>query len=173
MLCESLRKVWGSFIVKKITAAITQFNVLEDIQHGFIAGKGTDSASILHINHIEDTQEYTGISHQSTFDLKRAFDSVGIPCQYWGLRRVGVPAEMAHDMATADVGGTTVVRSPFAEFLWHQLPYHCVKTDGHYPPCWFKSTEDSALVDSFSPERGAGQGGQDSPLKWVIVFDMV
>ena len=173
MLCDSLRKVWGCFIVKKITVAMTQFHVLEDIQHGFIAGKGTDSASILHINHMEDTQEYTGISHQSTFDLKRAFDSVGIPCQYWGLRRVGVPAETAHDMATADVGGTTVVRSPFAEFLWHHLPYQCVKTDGQYPPSWFKSTEDSALVDSFSPERGACQGGQDSPLKWVIVFDMV
>ena len=122
---------------------------------------------------MEDIEEYTGVSHQTSFDLMRAFDSVSISCQYWGLRRVGVPDEMAHDMATSDVGGTTIVRSPFAEFLWSQLPYQCVKTEGTQPPGWFSATPESAIVDSFCPERGTGQGLTNSPTKWVIVFDII
>ena len=173
MLCEALRKIWGKAILTKITMALHHAQVLEDVQHGFISGKGTDTASILHINHMEDVQERTGTSHQTSFDLQRAFDSVSISSQYWGLRRVGVPKAMALDMATSDVGGTTVVRSPFAEFLWSQLPYACVKTDGTTPVGWFAATPDSMIVDSFCPERGTGQGVIDSPTKWTINFDII
>ena len=80
---------------------------------------------------------------------------------------------MALDMATSDVGGTTVVRSPFAEFLWSQLPYACVKTNSSKPAGWFAATPDSEIVDSFCPERGTGQGLIDSPTKWDIVFDII
>ena len=173
MLCEALRKIWGKAILSKVTVALHHAQVLEDVQHGFIGGKGTDTASILHINHMEDVQERTGTSHQTSFDLQRAFDSVSISSQYWGLRRVGVPKTMALDMATSDVGGTTVVRSPFAEFLWSQLPYACVKTDGNTPVGWFAATPDSMIVESFCPERGTGQGLIDSPTKWTINFDII
>ena len=173
MLCEALRKLWSGAILTRVSAALTRCHVLEEVQHGFTAGKGTDTASILHLNYVEDVEERSGVSHLSSFDLQAAFDSVSIPCQYWSLRRVGVPANTAHDMATADVGGTTVVRSPFAEFLWSQLPYQCVKTTGTTPIAWFTATDDSAQIESFCPERGTGQGAIDSPLKWNLVFDII
>ena len=173
MLCEALRKLWTTIILSKITSAFTKHHVLEEIQHGFVSAKGTDTASILHLNHMEEVEERTGISHQSSFDFERAFDSTSIPSINWGLRRVGVPDCIARDMATSDVRGTTVVRSPFAQFLWSQLPYRCVRTSGAYPPGGTPATHDSALVASFCPERGTGQGLTDSPTKWNLIFDII
>ena len=173
MLCEALRKLWTNAILTKLTAAFNEYHVLEEIQHGFVSAKGTDTASILHINHMEEVEEKTGVSHQSSFDFMRAFDSTSIPSINWGLRRVGVPPDIARDMATSDIGGTTVVRSPFAQFLWSQLPYRCVQTSGTYPTGGVPATHDSALVASFCPERGTGQGLTDSPTKWNLIFDIV
>ena len=65
-----------------------------------------------------------------------------------------------------------MVRSPFAEYLWDKLPYRCVRTDGDYPPGTMASTPDSAIVDSFCPERGTGQGEPGSPPKWKGIMDI-
>ena len=122
---------------------------------------------------MEDVEEQSSTSHQSSFDKKKAFDSTCVPLVEWSLRRLGVPDAHARDMATADVDGTTIVRTPYAESLWHQLPYSCVDTEGDYPPGILPSDHESKLVQSFSPERGSGQGDPPSPLKWNAIFDIV
>ena len=73
----------------------------------------------------------------------------------------------------SDVDGTAVVRSPYAESLRYQLPYRCVHTEGIYPAGGVVSTPDSAIVKSFCPERGTGQGDPPSPLKWNAMFNIV
>ena len=70
----------------------------------------------------------------------------------WSWRRLGVPDGCAHTLARMDVNGTTVIRSPYAAYLWDKLPYCCVSTAGDYPPGTLSATPDSALVDSFCPE---------------------
>ena len=173
MLCEVLRKIWSNILLARVMSAFNRGHILDDIQHGFVSGKGTDSASILHLNYMEDVEEKRSISHQTSFDQKKAFDSTSIPLVYWSLRRLGVPDAYARELAMSDVDGTTVVRSPYAESLWYQLPYRCVHTDGTYPAGGVASTPDSAIVKSFCPERGTGQGDPPSPLKWNAMFDIV
>ena len=97
--------------------SLYKHGIFKEIQHGFIKGKDTDSASILHINYMEDVEEQSSTSHQSSFDKKKAFDSTCVPLVEWSLRRLGVPDAHARDMATADVDGTTIVRTPYAESL--------------------------------------------------------
>ena len=118
--------------------------------------KRTNEEQFKYHEYMEDIEEKTLASHQSSNDLKKAFDSTSIPLMDWSLRRLGVPDGCAKTLAQIDVNGTTVVRSPFAEYLWDKLPYRCVRTDGDYPPGTMASTTDSAIVDSFCPERGTG-----------------
>ena len=54
MLCEVLRKLWSNILLSRVMSAFYKHGIFEEIQHGFIKGKGTDSASILHINYMED-----------------------------------------------------------------------------------------------------------------------
>jgi len=112
------------------------------------------------------------LSHQSSFDLKKAFDSPSKGLMDWSWRRLGVPDQCAKSFAQIDVDGTTVVRSPYAEHAWDKLPYKCVKTNGSYPPGTIPATLDSAIIDSFSPERGTGQGEPSSPTNWNGIADI-
>ena len=135
-------------------------------------GRGTYTATITLQNYIEDIEEKSQASHQSSNDLKKAFDSTSKPLMDWSWRRLGVPDDCAHTLSRLDVNGTTVVRSPFAAFIWDKLPYSCVKTDGEYPPSILPATPESALVTSFSPERGTGQGEPASCPQWKGVADI-
>ena len=172
-MVEVLRKLWSTSVISRIMNAWQVHGVLEDTDHAYMWGRGTDTAGIILQNYMEDIEEKTLASHQSSNDLKKAFDSTSIPLMDWSLRRLGVPDGCAKTLAQIDVNGTTVVRSPFAEYLWDKLPYRCVRTDGDYPPGTMASTPDSAIVDSFCPERGTGQGEPASPPKWKGIMDII
>jgi hypothetical protein len=173
MLCEVLRKIWSTNVVGRITDAWTKHGILEDVDHAYLWGRGTDTATTILQNYVEDIEEKTQASHQSSNDLKKAFDSTSKPLMDWSWRRLGVPDDCARTLSRLDVNGTTVVRSPFAAFVWDKLPYSCVKTDGEYPPGIPLATPESALVTSFSPERGTGQGEPASCPQWKGVADII
>ena len=90
----------------------------------------------------------------------------------WSWRRLGVPEQASKCFVQIDVDGTTVVRSPYAEYLWDVLPYRCVRTTGRYPPETIAADEASAIVDALSPERGTGQGDPLSVSNWVAIADI-
>ena len=172
MLCEVLRKIWSAQVISRILDAWKGFDILEGVHQAFLYGRGTDTATILLQNYIEHIEERYMLSHQSSFDLKKAFDSPSKGLMDWSWRRLGVPDQCAESFAQIDVNGTTVVRSPYAEYVWDKLPYRCVKTAGSYPPGTPLATPDSAIVDSFSPERGTGQGEPSSPTNWNGIADI-
>ena len=91
MLIEVLRKHWCTHIARKIMAVLYKHQALEDAHHGYIAGRGTGTASILHINRSEDAEEKTYALHGSSFDLKKAFDSLLDAGINWSMRRLGIP----------------------------------------------------------------------------------
>ena len=62
--------------IKKITAAWDRHGILSESQHGFRHKRGTDSALLQFINAVEHSVA-TGIPlYTSSWDIKRAFDSV-------------------------------------------------------------------------------------------------
>ena len=79
MLIEVYRKIWSNILLSRLMSAFYRHGLFEEIQHGFFKGKGTGTASILHINYMEDVEEKHSISHQSSFDEKKAFESTCIP----------------------------------------------------------------------------------------------
>jgi len=171
MLLEVLRKIWTADIGSKVDTAISRHNLLEPIHQGYRPGHGTTTASIIHINYAEDVEEKTSVSHQTSYDQSKAFDCPSKPAINWIWRRSGVPVEWAYYLARLDVGGTTVVKTPLAENLWHLHPYHCVMSH-YYPPGLAALDPDSFQIESFDAERGTGQGDPNSGRTYLMVEDV-
>ena len=99
--------------------------------------------------------------YSSSWDIRRAFDSVPRGAMEISWTRLGVPAPIAHWLATMDVGGPTVIRSPWALHTWTRTG---AKGFGDAPslerPC------------TFHRDRGTSQGDVSSPHNWVSFFDI-
>ena len=173
MLCEALRKVWSALVISKIQNALHQHKALDPAQHGYLFGRSTGTASMIHINGIEDAEELDHELHRSSYDLKKAFDTTSKPLMLLAWQRLGVPLEIAHWLTEMDVGGTTVVKTPFAQYMWQILKYHTVDTAGTYPPGHLPTTDDSTLLEAFDAIRGTGQGDVTSPTCWIAVMDIL
>ena len=76
---------------------------------------------MIHINGPEDAEEMGHDLHRTSYDLKRAFDCVSKPVILLAWQRLGVPADVARWLTMMDIGGTTVVKTPYAQYLWQML----------------------------------------------------
>jgi len=173
MLIEVLRKHWCTHVATTIKSVLYKHKALHDSHHGYIAGRGTGTASILHINLSEDAEEKTSALHRSSFDLRNAFGSVLHPALDWCHRRLGIPQEVTRFMASMEEGGTTVVKSEYAKHVWDLLPYGCVRTEGDYPVTAQIPLPGSEQISSFNAERGIGQGNPASPDDYLYHDDII
>ena len=69
-----------------------------------------------------------------------------------------------------DIDGPTIVRTPKAAKTWEERPYACV--DSPYQPFDIDDPV-TQLLDSFTADRGTGQGDVSSPASWNAVFDIL
>ena len=53
------------------------------------------------------------------------------------------------------------------------LPYRCVQTPNKYPPHTLEVPSESALLSSFSADRGTGQGDPPSSIDFAAVDDII
>ena len=97
----------------------------------------------------------------SSWDIRRAFDSVPRGAVEISWTRLGVPAPIAHWLATMDVGGPTVIRSPWALHTWAPTGAK-----------GFGSTPSLERPCTFHRDRGTPQGDVSSPHNWVGFFDI-
>ena len=65
--------------------------MLDPSQHGFRANHGTDSASLLLIDALEHAKETHTACLVSSWDIRRAFDSISKPALQMAWTRLGVP----------------------------------------------------------------------------------
>jgi len=152
-LLEPLRKVWMSIFVRRIWKFWTTMGVVNEAQHGSVPGRCTATAVAQLIDGLETAKELKSTVYVSSWDIRRAFDSVSKPLMQWALRRLGVPTGLIRMMSEVDRGGGTIVRTPYAIQAMKQG----------------LRKEDL----SFQQERGIPQGDVASPMIWVAVFDIV
>jgi hypothetical protein len=156
MLLEALRKVWVSTISDKIKWHWGSHPTMDSAQHGFIKGRGTDSALLTTLNILETAKEWRSSLYMTSWDFKRAFDTVPKALLVHAWVRAGVNPRAAEYMVSMDEGPYTVVRSPLALS-------RCGLS--HHP---------GELADlAFQPECGTSQGDVQSPLNWVAVYDIL
>ena len=161
ILLEVLRKLWVGLIIGRITRAWERHSVLADAQHGFRPGRGTDTALLQFINAREHAEEAALPLYSSSWDIRRAFDSVPRGAMEISWTRLGVPANIARWLATMDVGGPTVIRSPWALQTWARTA-----------ALGFGPTPSLDRPCTFHRDRGTPQGDVSSPHNWVGFFDI-
>ena len=157
VLIEAIRKIWTGIFVHRILTFLHKHSVLCANQHGFLWGKSTESASIILLNALETACEWRSRIFISSWDLKRAFDSVPTAMLVWSLIRIGIPTPLAEYLAQMDLDGYVVIRSPLTMAIHDKLG-----TEG--------------LLDSnlhFTPNQGTGQGDKTSPLLWDAFCDIL
>ena len=171
---EAIRKVWSKLVLQKLKKVCKEAPLLNSAQHGYLAHRSTMTASLLHINLLEDAIDRNNELHTSSYDLSKAFDSVSKNVMRMAWRRLGVPTEIAEWLVEMDIKGVTVVRTPFAAQEWDKHTYHAVQLpDGAQSPLDPSSSPIEALLESFTAERGTGQGDVTSPTCWLALFDIL
>ena len=158
-LIEVTRKAWSIIILRKITRVIKKYSLLAESQYGFRPGKGTDSHLIQLLRVLEEAQEQEFHIDLTSWDQKKAFDSIGKNLQYIGWRRIGVPREIAKWLASLDLNGVYLVKSNYSS---HELATHTDSISSKMAICRRLGLQAS---------RGATQGDVISPTAWNITFD--
>ena len=161
MLLEVLRKIWIWIHIRKIVRLWESHRSLTPSQHGFRRGHGTDSALMVHINCLEHAKHSGTPLFLSSWDIRRAFDSVSKEAMDASWRRLGVPGTTAHWIAHLDDQGPTAVRSPWALEAWRTAGYQGLG-----------QTISTARPSTFVRERGTPQGDVSSPHAWTAFFDI-
>ena len=149
-LMDALRKTWGSIFVRRIQKKWADEHLLQPNQYGSVKGKGTDGAVAEFLNAAETAKERSTPLYITSWDIRRAFDSVDRQLVTLALQRLGVPEALTAYLRAVD-DGVTIVRTPWA--------LQCV--------------EEGLEVKGFKGERGIGQGDVISPLIWTAFFDIL
>jgi hypothetical protein len=76
MLIEATRKIWAGIFLGRIQAFLDANKMLHPSQHGASRGAGTDTAAPILINALETAREWGSSVYISSWDVKRAFDSI-------------------------------------------------------------------------------------------------
>ena len=156
-LIECLRKLWSGIFVNRCQTFWQADKTLNPSQNAYLRKKGTETATVIVANALETAREWLSNLYISSWDLKRAFDSISKPLLVHSWRRMGVPLDIAQYLVDMDIGGHTVVRTPFAlKTLLHEGAEGIVRR---------------AL--SFNAEKGTGQGDKTSPSFWNAVIDIL
>ena len=112
MLVDVLRKVWVGLLLNKIRGSWDKWGLINETQHGFMTGKGTHTA-IPHLISLMETARHTGAPlYISSWDITRAFDSLGREMVMMALLRLHVPNRLADYMTGIDRTGRVYVRTP-------------------------------------------------------------
>ena len=91
------------------------FDMLDPSQHGFRAKHGTDSASLLLVDALEHAKETHSAYLVSSWDIRRAFDSISKPALQMAWTRLGVSPEWASFLIQLDIEGITSIRLPVSQ----------------------------------------------------------
>ena len=113
-LIEVTRKAWSIIILRKITNVLKKYPTIAESQYGFRPGKGTDSHLIQLIRVLEEAKEQEFHIDLTSWDQKKAFDSIGKNLQYIGWRRIGVPRSITKWLASLDLNVVYLVKSKYS-----------------------------------------------------------
>jgi len=151
MLFEVLRKIWTGMIMGKMRDYWNKYGLIDENQHGFMGGKGTHTAIPIVLNCMEAAKDFATDLYMSSWDIKRAFDSLGPEYVIRALQRLHIPRDIAEYLVKMDDAGEVYVRTPMNIKLNMEGKLH----EGR----------------GFKRGKGVGQGDVPSPMLWVAAFD--
>jgi hypothetical protein len=127
-------------IMDKIRTFWSAHSLLDERQHAYLRGKGTQTAIPQFINSVEAAREFATDLYMSSWDMSKAFDNLSREMLLICLLRIHVPIDISRYIISLDIDDKILVRTPW---LLDKL----------------RGTDPSlGQSDSFSTEKGVGQG---------------
>jgi exonuclease III len=161
-LLETPRKILMGIVVSRITQIWERKGILSDSQYGFRSKRSCEGPSLQVINAQEEAEESGTELHGSSWDIKRAFDSVPKAVLVMSWERLGVPSEVANYIVDLDRNCLTIPLTPHAQ--------HIRQTEGMNAFNTNNSTSNSA--QGFLGVTGTSQGDTPSPSNWTATYDI-
>ena len=161
-LVDCIRKLWEKLLLRRIQCVWSTHGVPAENQH--CRSRRGCSTALLEFQAVQETAEETSTNvFFSSWDIRRAFDSISKTVIMMSWMRLGVPAAMAEYLVKIDDDSHTLIRTPAAYEAWRDLLISAL------PP----GTPPPALPLPIRPKRGCGQGTVLSPSTWIAFFDML
>eukprot|EP01036_Dinobryon_divergens_P062056 gene62056-biopygen41823 len=162
-LIDCIRKVWEKIILHRINQIWYKHSTLSPLQH-CQRGKGTDSALLQRIAVTEAAQEAAFDLYTSSWDFRKAFDSVSKPIIRLAWSRLGVPPDIVEWIASLDEHPNIIHLTPHSQAHWTPHPDHSLteQYENHPNP-----------PHKLTAERGVGQGAGLSPATWNALMDIL
>jgi len=161
-LLETPRKILMGIVVNRITRIWERRGVLSNSQYGFRPQRSCEGPTIQALNAQEEAEESGTEIHGSSWDIKRAFDTVPKSVLIMSWERQGVPSHVAHYIIDLDRNCLTIPLTPHAQFLKQTAGPQAFTTD--------PTTESTA--QGFYGVTGTSQGDTPSPSNWTASFDI-
>ena len=162
-LLETTRKIWLGIIVGRVVGIWESEDVMANGQYGFRKGRGCESPTLQVLNALEDAEEAGTEIHGSSWDIRRAFDSVRKPILQMSWERLGVPAHIAQYIVDMDRDCLTIPLTPHAMRIMSSSGLQSF----HQAPSSLNS------ASGFFPSTGTPQGDTPSPPNWNAVLDVL
>ena len=162
-LLETTRKLWMGIIVGRITSVWERDSVLSSGQYGFRRNRSTEAPTLQVINALEEAEESATEIHGSSWDIRRAFDSVPKSILVMSWERLGVPKRIANYIVDLDRECLTVPLTPHAK--------HLLNTAGR--PAFSSDPTSTFNARGFFGVTGTPQGDTPSPTNWNAAFDIL
>ena len=77
MLVDVIRKIWVGLLMDRIRKMWDEWGLINEAQHGFMTGKGTDTAIPHIISLFETARQSQAPLFISSWDIRKVFNSVG------------------------------------------------------------------------------------------------
>jgi exonuclease III len=161
-LLETPRKLLMGIVVKRITAIWERNDILSNSQYGFRNKRSCEGPTLQVLNAQEEAEESGTELHGSSWDIRRAFDSVPKEVLVMSWERLGVPSVVANYIVDLDRDCLTVPLTPHAQHIRQKFGLHAFGKD--------KSTGTTA--QGFLGITGTSQGDTPSPSNWTATFDI-
>jgi hypothetical protein len=140
-LLNTFRKIFTGVLTIRLTWVLDKHHILKGNQFGFLPNKST-SDYLTTFRHVID---HSRLKNQNLFvallDISKAFDTVPLIAQKLSMQRIGLPDHLIEI------------------FLMLQKDRSCSIFTAY------------GQTESFSPNRGFGQGDINSPIGWNIFYD--
>ena len=149
-------------IIKRIMNVIEEQGVISESQHAFRRGRGRYTANLQLKKALETAWQRRTKLYGSSWDFKKAFDSVSKAVIRLARTRLGVPAEQIEWMVEFDMDARVAVRTLCMVNVW--------ETQGL---AGFNYGAAGESPSTFNLKRGMGQGDINSPHTWVAVFNIL
>ena len=161
-LLETPRKLLLGIIVGRITAIWEREGILSNSQYGFRPRRSCEGPTMQVLDAQEEAEESGTEIHGSSWDIRRAFDTVPKSVLVMSWERLGVPTATAQYIVALDRECLTVPLTPHAKYLQQTKGLSAFSLN---------PTSD-INAQGFYGLTGCAQGDTPSPSNWTATFDI-